>query len=93
MSSSVDFIKALQDANMAGMAENRSNAVLVCRAQAISYVWGRQDAGESEHDTQVSIAFADAYGLHALEYETGRSGHRRMLRDAYARWVETGGID
>jgi len=54
--------------------------------QAMTYVWGRQDAGDGERDTGVSQEFADAYGRHAAAHALELIGFRRNIQDAYDVW-------
>lgn len=62
------------------------------KAQALAYVWGFQDAGEV-CDTDESMRFADAYGLHALDYAEGKRSCRHNLRDSYESWRKSGIIE
>lgn len=72
--------------------ERVRDAVLTAQAQAIAYVWGRQDMGEAG-DTERSMAFGAAYGAHVRAYEEERHYHKRNIRDAYERWAATGHIE
>lgn len=66
--------------------------VMMLRYQAIGYVWGWQDAGESIKDTGSSIDFGDAYWGHALDYAEEKSCFRINVPDAFKLWRETGAI-
>lgn len=60
--------------------------IAVKRGMAMAYVWGRQDGGDSEHDTGYSQAFASVYAL--ADRLTG--GYAGNLQGAHHEWTETG---
>lgn len=60
--------------------------VTILESQAVSYVWGRQDAGESARDTGYSIEFGRAYGMHAARYEAQKVCYRNNIQTAFERW-------
>lgn len=64
-------------------------SVEIARAQAMAYVWGRQDAGESERDTGFSMAFAAAVAMVRELYETERTWCHRPLQDQFPEWRDT----
>lgn len=68
------------------------DAVEIARAHAAGYVWGRQDAGESGHDTGYSIAFGDAYAQAEKEYLAGDRGMMPCIERAFNEWRATGQI-
>lgn len=73
----------------AGTARDRA---VELHAQAISYVWGYQDAGGEVKDTQRSTEFGWAYGVVALRYELSQLGMRPPIQDAWRSWQEHGEI-
>lgn len=75
------------------LPEHQLAGVDSLRQQAISYVWGWQDGRGDEKDTDVSIRFGTAYGIHAAEYALGRRGSRRNIGDAFKQWQTNGVID
>lgn len=52
----------------------------------MTYVWGRQDAGESAHDTDAAIAFGAAYGRHTYRYRIGHHYCTTNIARAYDAW-------
>jgi hypothetical protein len=70
------------------------SAYVSAHAQAMAYVWGRQDAGEGEKDTQVSQDFAAAFAERARAYAEGESGVGFMpnLQSAWETWKRTGKV-
>ena len=52
-------------------------------AQAISYVWGREDAGDQILDASWGWNFAMAYGKHAAAFASEMISHRHPLAEAY----------
>lgn len=75
---------ALRDI-MAHVPAHLHSTVEEYRNQARAYVWGRQDAGEGEHDTAVSLLFSYVYAHHAARYLIG-AGFRHNLKDAFTIW-------
>jgi hypothetical protein len=69
-----------------------ATSALIAEHKAMTYVWGRQDAGESEHDTDISIAFGAAYGRHAYRYRIGDHHCMINIARAYDAW-RTGGLE
>lgn len=66
---------------------------LIGHSAATAYVWGRQDAGEGERDTELAGRFADVYAATVYAYKIGdRHGSYHNLLDAYERWAATGKI-
>jgi len=63
--------------------------VEIAQAQAASYVWGRQDAGESASDTGYSIEFAAAFAERRRQYDAGESGFMPNLERAFTMWRDT----
>lgn len=63
-------------------------------SQAVSYVWGFQDAGGEVKDTERSTEFGYAYGVVAAKYETQGNGvgSRPPIQDAWASWQVHGEI-
>lgn len=62
-------------------------------AQAMGYVWGRQDQGLPARHTNDDWRFSAAYGLHALDYTQGRSSVRMAIRNAFEEWMRAGTIN
>ena len=75
-------------------AEEREAALqgLIAHGAAMAYVWGRQDAGEGERDTEASQQFADEYAGIVYAYKIGDRGTGGNLRHDYERWEATGRI-
>lgn len=69
-----------------------ASAALIAEHKAMTYVWGRQDAGESERDTDVAIAFGAAYGRHAYRYRIGDHHCMNNIAWAYDAW-RTGDLE
>lgn len=62
-------------------------------SQAVSYVWGFQDAGGEVKDTGRSTEFGYAYGTVAARYAAERLGAMRPpIQDAWRSWQEHGDI-
>jgi len=61
----------------------------IARAEALGYVWGRQDAGESERDTGYSWWFAEAYVLRCDAFDRQLTWHGVPLQTAWAEWSDT----
>lgn len=63
-------------------------------SQAVSYVWGFQDAGGEVKDTERSTEFGYAYGVAAARYATPGTGvgMRPPIQDAWASWQAHGEI-
>lgn len=66
-----------------------SVAVTIAHAQAIGYVWGRQDAGEDPGDTGYSLAFGKAVALVASLFESEAIYTKRPLQDTFPLWRDT----
>jgi hypothetical protein len=66
-------------------------AIAEARAQAIGYVWGRQDMGEAG-DTIRSLAFGDAYAERKRAYLAEETCFMPNIRSAYGEWDQTGTI-
>lgn len=64
----------------------RARHAEMSRAQAMAYVWGRQDAGESARDTGYSGVFGAVYAV--ADYIT--NGYADSIQSAYHEWHETG---
>lgn len=60
--------------------------VEIARAQATAYVWGRQDAGESNRDTGFSLDFGRYYADLKRDYLEGKPGHLPNIQGAYEKW-------
>jgi hypothetical protein len=60
--------------------------------QAMSYVWGFQDAGGEVKDTERASQFGWAYGIVAGRYEHAQIGSRPAIQDAWRSWQEHGEI-
>lgn len=69
-------------------ADPYSQAVEIARAQAAAYVWGRQDAGESNRDTGYSLDFGNAYAERKRAYLEGSTGYLPNLETAYLDWKQ-----
>lgn len=72
---------------------SRRSVVEFSEAQAMAYVWGRQDAGESGKDTGESIEFGRAYAMHEARYQADMIGCRHSIRDAFERWSKGQSIE
>jgi hypothetical protein len=68
------------------MTESRKHALDIARAQATAYVWGRQDAGESERDTGYSLDFGTAYVERKRAYLEGETGFMPNIETAFLEW-------
>lgn len=53
------------------------------QAQAVSYVWGWQDAGGDTRDTGVSTEFGNYYGIIAAQYALEIIYSRPPIQDAW----------
>lgn len=53
---------------------------------AMMYVWGRQDAGESEHDTGAAQRFGEWYGLSVFRFRMGEHHTYDNAERAYQEW-------
>lgn len=69
----------------------RDEAGRLC-SQAVSYVWGFQDAGGEVKDTARSTEFGYAYGVVAAKYAAGRLPSRPPIQDAWRSWQSHGEI-
>lgn len=58
-------------------------------AQAIGYVWGRQDAGDQRSviEADGSLAFGHVYAHHAIDFETHAIFMRRSIPHGYELWL------
>lgn len=56
--------------------------------QAETYVWGRQDEGNGERDTDIATMFGKAYAAHAMAYYVEANHVKINLRDFYATWIQ-----
>jgi hypothetical protein len=63
-----------------------AHALDIARAQAAGYVWGRQDAGESDRDTGYSIDFANWYAEQKRAYLEEETHSLPNLQSAYEEW-------
>jgi hypothetical protein len=63
-------------------------------SQAVSYVWGFQDAGGEVKDTERSTEFGYAYGVVAAKCAWMRDGlgSRPPIQDAWKSWQQYGEI-
>lgn len=59
---------------------------------ALGYVWGRQDAGEGEHDSGVAIRFAQVFGEVCALYAAGRLPYRQNVSRAWENWQRQGDV-
>ena len=62
------------------------------RQAAITYVWGRQDAGEGPYDSRIAWEFSIAYATHRSRYIREESCWATNLRDAFLVWRAIGEI-
>jgi hypothetical protein len=62
------------------------HALDIARAQAAAYVWGRQDAGESDRDTGYSIDFANWWAARKLAYLEQQAHFLPNLESAFLEW-------
>lgn len=69
----------------------RNRQVEQAEAQAIGYVWGRQDMGEPG-DTARSIEFGRAYAARKRAFLMQETYFLPNIRDAYEEWARTGAI-
>lgn len=60
---------------------------------AMTYVWGRQDAGESPRDSGEASRFSTDYAQHVRDYHEERRHSMLSLRNAYELWRATGRIE
>lgn len=79
---------------LADVPEGSRATVDRLRSQAVSYVWGFQDAGGAVKDTDISTEFGYAYGIVAAKYEWMRDGlgSRPPIKDAWRSWQAYGEI-
>lgn len=62
--------------------------------KAMTYVWGRQDAGDdSQAGTDVSIDFGNAYAVHVFRFESQQHFCQTNIKHAFESWCATGTID
>jgi hypothetical protein len=64
----------------------RARHAEMARGQAMAYIWGRQDAGESARDTGYSGVFGAVYAV--ADYLT--NGYADSIQSAYHEWHATG---
>lgn len=69
-----------------------ANDVAAKVQQAMAYSWGWQDKA-GVNDSDESLAFGYAYGIHCCEFELEMRCHRRNVADAFRRWTKTGDIN
>lgn len=77
------------------LPEAQRRSIEYARGQACAYVWGRQDAGEAQHDTGYSLDFGEAFSTRKAAYIVGLPGLSGMmpnLEDAFREWRVTGDI-
>lgn len=67
--------------------------VRTLKAQAVSYVWGWQDAGGSERDSGVAWEFGMAYGIHAAEFAAQQRCYRLPIQVAFKAFRDGKAID
>lgn len=74
--------------------DGQRTEALTLRGQAVGYVWGYQDGSRSaERDTDTSIAFGYAFGIHALMHIREAAPSRRNIGDAYRAWCLSGDVN
>jgi hypothetical protein len=61
-------------------------------AQAIGYVWGRQDAGDGAYDSNAAWYFGQAYRERKRAYLAEESSWMPNIRDAFDYWSRLGEI-
>lgn len=69
------------------LTEREVQAVRRAKESAQAYVWGRQDAGEGEHNTEVAMAFGEHYAGLKRDYLAERAYMLPNLARAWAVWV------
>jgi hypothetical protein len=74
------------------LSESDARTVDFLRGQAVSYVWGRQDAGESGRDTAYSNMFGYAYGIQAARFVLGEIGTRTTIENAFLSFRNYGAV-
>lgn len=79
-------------ARIAALRPLSQKALELLQAQAISYVWGWQDARGDEKDSEKAWEFGQAYRLHALLFAEEKQGYRNNIPDAWKKWSESGAI-
>ena len=77
-----------------GLSEHLREEVQSLRGQALSYVWGWEDASgvrnvRTDHD---SWHFANAYGLYAAEFAAGKRSSRSPIQQCWKQWKATGSV-
>jgi hypothetical protein len=70
---------------------SKSERAQELRAQAVSYVWGWQDAGGELKDSERASNFSWAYGTVAALFEI-HGGARPPIQDAWKSWMQYGEI-
>lgn len=68
------------------MTQDHRHTLDIARAQATAYVWGRQDAGESDRDTGYSLDFGHYYAARKAAYLQGETGYMPNMETAYLDW-------
>jgi hypothetical protein len=66
----------------------QGDRIMEWKIGGMAYVWGRQDAGDSQRDTGYSQHFAEVYAL----ANTVTGGYSGPLQAAYHEWHVTGRI-
>ena len=74
------------------LTTDEATRVNVAKAQATAYVWGRQDAGESDRDTGYSIDFGNAYAERVRLFVTEGTHFLPNIQSAFIEWRDTGKI-
>lgn len=99
MGESAEAFRQLEESSYAryheafkGVPERLKATVDRLCSQAVSYVWGFQDAGGEVKDTERSTEFGYAYGVVCARYELGGHGMRPPIQDAWKSWQQYGEI-
>lgn len=92
----IDFVSQCAERFNAARALIESPAKLekveLLQGQAISYVWGWQDAGGDVKDSGRASAFGYAYGTVCALYELNAIGSRPPIQDAWTSFQQFGEI-
>lgn len=78
--------------DVSDLTTGQATRVNTAQAQATAYVWGRQDAGESAHDTGYSIDFGNVYAARMKKYVTEGTHFMPNIQAAFVEWRDTGEI-